>query len=77
MAMPDVYDDFPVELRCSGTLHGVLKVHHGVRCLESKCHQFRCTKGRAVAVFHYYSLETGELVDTVTYQDPGRKFRNA
>jgi hypothetical protein len=74
MAMPDYDDEASHELRCAGTLHGVIKIHHGIRCVESKCHHIRCTKGRAVNVFHYHSLQTGELVDTVTYQDPGRKF---
>lgn len=74
MAMPDVAEDESRELRCSGTLHGVIKQHNGIRCLESKCHHIRCTKGKAVNVFHYYSLTTGDLVDTKVFQDPGRKF---
>jgi hypothetical protein len=74
MAMPNV-EEFEGELRCLGTMHGVVKYHHGSRCLETKCHHIRCTKGRAVAVLHYYSLETGALVDTVVFQDPTRRFR--
>lgn len=74
MAMPHVDDDDSMQLRCNGTLHGVIKNHNGIRCLESKCHHIRCTKGKAVSVFHYYSLQTGDLVDTNVFQDPGRKF---
>ena len=66
-----------VELRCPGTLQGIIKLHNGVRTLEEKCHHIRCTKGRAVSIFHYYSLSTGELVDTVEFTDVGRKFKNA
>jgi hypothetical protein len=56
-----------VELRCAGTLHGILRTHHGVRCVEEKCHHIACTKGRPVSVFHYYCVKTGTLVDTVIY----------
>lgn len=63
-----------VELRCPGTLQGIIKEHNGFRVLEEKCHHIRCTKGKAVSVFHYYSLETGELVDTIKFKDVGRKF---
>jgi hypothetical protein len=76
MAAPDeYYEEFEGPLQCEGTIAGVLKHHLGIRCLEHKCHSPKCTKGRAVAVFHYYSLETGERVDTVVYQDPTRRFR--
>lgn len=74
MAMPDVFDD-ECELRCPGTLHGIIKWHKGLRCLESKCHHIRCTEGKAVSVFHYHSLLTGELVDTEVFKDPGRMFK--
>lgn len=65
MARAKFVDD--VELRCAGTLQGILRTHQGVRCIEQKCHHIACTKGRAVSVFHYYCLKTGELVDTVVY----------
>jgi hypothetical protein len=55
------------EMRCEGTLHGVIRTHLGKRCIEHKCHHIACTKGRPVSVFHYHSVETGELVDTVVY----------
>jgi hypothetical protein len=61
-------EDAEFELRCDGAvLHGIFRTHHGTRCLETKCSHFRCTQGKAVNVFHYYSLETGELVDTIRY----------
>ncbi|UOW92910.1 hypothetical protein SEA_LEOPARD_32 [Mycobacterium phage Leopard] len=74
MVCPDERIEEPVELRCS-TLHGVLKLHNGIHCVEVKCHHIRCTKGEAVSVFHYFSRETGALVDTVRFQDPGRRFK--
>lgn len=72
--MPANALEIGMELRCN-TLHGIVKLHHGIKCLEIKCHHPKCTKGRAVTMFHYYSLKTGDLVDTVTYQDPGRRFK--
>lgn len=72
MAAPDVYEE-DHELRCNGTLHGILRVHRGIRCIEHKCHHIRCTKGKAVTVYHYHSLQTGDLVDTVTYQNSPRR----
>lgn len=74
MAKAKVRDD--VELRCpNGHLQGILRTHQGIRCLEQKCHNWYCTKGKTVTTFHYYSLETGALVDTVVYQNHpnGRK----
>lgn len=77
MACPDERLDEPEELRCdNGVLHGIIKPHNGVRCFEVKCRHYGCTKGKAVSVFHYFSLLTGDLVDTVTYQDPGKRFSN-
>jgi len=71
MARVRVADDH--ELRCAGTLHGVRRQHQGHDCIEFKCHHIACTKGRAVAVFHYFSLKTGDIVDTVIYRnDPIR-----
>lgn len=75
MAAPDVHEDDDVDFRCLGTLHGFKKMHHGISCIEIKCHHMRCTKGRAVAVLHYFSLMTGELVDTVVFQDISRRFK--
>jgi len=63
-----------VELRCdNGALHGIFRQHHGQNCIEIKCSNWYCTKGKTVTTFHYYSLETGALVDTVRYKNaPGR-----
>lgn len=74
MAHPNEQVEDFVELRCN-TLHGVHKLHNGIQCLEVKCHHIRCTKGKAVSVFHYFSRDTGALVDTITYQDPGKRFK--
>jgi hypothetical protein len=66
-----------IEIRCDGgALLGILRTMHGKRCIETKCHHIRCTQGGAVSVFHYHSLETGALVDTVIYKNaPGRTKR--
>jgi hypothetical protein len=76
-AIPDVPvdEEFEGEIRCGGTLLGIIRKHHGIRCWESKCHHIKCTKGKAVAVFHYHSLQTGDLVDTVIFQDAARRFK--
>jgi hypothetical protein len=74
MAAPNV-EEFDGELRCGGTMHGVIKYHHGVRCLETKCHHIRCKEGKPVSVLHYFSLDTGVLVDTVIFQDPASRMR--
>ena len=69
MARGDVAVD-GLELRCdNGALHGILRKHHGVMCIEQKCSNWNCTKGKTVTTFHYYSLETGALVDTVRYKN--------
>lgn len=68
-------DDNDVEMRCPGTLQAIMKSNEEL--VEIKCHHIRCTQGKPVSVFHYYSAKTGELVDTKTFQDVGRKFTNA
>lgn len=70
MAQPD-YLSVDVDFRCPGTLHGILR--DGL--IERKCSHIACTQGRPVTVFHYWDPNTGELVDTKVYKDPGRKFR--
>ena len=69
--MPDL-ERYPVELRCNGTLHGIL-LPNGL--LEVKCHHIKCTKGKPGTLFHYFNSTTGEIVDTKMFQDPGRKFK--
>lgn len=73
MACPDIPFD-GLELRCN-TINGIFKWHNGQQCLEVKCKHPKCTKGRAVSMFHYFSLETGDLVDTTEYTDVGKRFR--
>jgi len=62
--------DEPLEMRCN-TLHGIVK--NGL--IEIKCHYIKCTKGKAVNVFHYFDPKTGDLVDTKVYQDPVPKMK--
>lgn len=63
-----------VELRCPGTLQAILKTSEDL--IEIKCHHIRCTKGKGVDVFHYYSPVTGELVDTRQYKAIARRQKN-
>lgn len=37
--------------------------------LEVKCSASRCGAGHGAVVFHYFDLETSELVETKKYKD--------
>lgn len=55
------------ELRCDnqilfGTLHGTV--------LEVRCRSNRCGKEPGVVIIHRFSLQTGDLVETLKYKDP-------
>lgn len=68
MAQPDYFVD-DVELRCSGTIHGIMR--DGL--LEVKCKSIKCSRGRQVNIFHYFDPVTGEMVDTKIYKNPDRR----
>lgn len=57
------------DLRCEGTLHGV--VDDGV--LEVKCRRRSCGVRPGVIVLHHFNLHTGELVETLKFQDPRKE----
>lgn len=65
--MPD-FSPEPLELRCSGGLHGILD--EGM--IEVKCRHWACTRGNNVT-FHTFDTVTGELVETRRYKDPVKK----
>jgi hypothetical protein len=61
----------PKELRCGGTMHGVLSDDH--RYLEVKCKRRRCGAGPGIVVLHTFDLhEGGKLIKTKKYRDPQR-----
>lgn len=68
MAAPHIRS---TEMRCE-TLKGMIR-ENGL--IEIKCNFIKCTKGKAVSVFHYFDPKTGELVDTKVFQDPAAKMR--
>lgn len=57
-----------IELRCNGTLHGI--VDDAVKTLEVKCKRRSCGAGPGIIVLHTISLTTGEVVDTKRFAEP-------
>lgn len=57
-----------IELRCNGTLHGI--VDDEVKTLEVKCKRRSCGAGPGIIVLHTISLTTGEVVDTKRFAEP-------
>jgi hypothetical protein len=55
-----------VELRCTGSLHGIL-TSEGL--IERKCHSYKCGASSEVVVLHYFDPITGALVKTNRYRD--------
>lgn len=67
------------DLRCPSRLHGKAVDE---LTLEVKCDSRRCGAGQGAVVLHYFSLTTGELLDTKKYTDPqtlfaGKEMTNA
>lgn len=54
------------ELRCDGSLHGILTDEGFV---EVKCHSFKCGASSEVVVLHYFDPSSGKLVKTNRYRD--------
>ena len=59
------------DLRCPGTLHGILSDDHVM--LEVKCKRRVCGARPGVIVLHTFNVVTGCLVDTKRYAEPIRK----
>lgn len=62
----------PIQLRCRSKLQGIIKTRaDGSKVLEVLCKDKWCAeRGAGIVVLHYFSLTTGELVDTKKYRDP-------
>lgn len=58
----------PKELRCAGTLHGILSDDH--KHLEVKCKRRSCGARKGVVVLHTISLDTGKVVKTSRFAEP-------
>lgn len=56
------------ELRCEGTLYGVLSDDHTT--IEVKCKRRRCGYRSGVVILHTLSLETGKVIKTLRFQEP-------
>lgn len=54
------------ELRCESKMHGIL-IRDGV--LEVKCNSGFCGSKPGVVVLHRFSMDNGELVETVKFKD--------
>jgi hypothetical protein len=61
------------DLRCASKKHAVLTAPsdtHGV--VEVKCDSAFCGAQRGMVVLHQFSTETGLLLETHRYKNPGR-----
>lgn len=58
----------PKELRCGGTLHGILS--DDGKHLEVKCKRRSCGARRGVVVLHTIDLESGKVVKTSRFSEP-------
>lgn len=60
----------PIELRCGGTLHGIMRepTH-----LEVKCKRRSCGVRPGVVVLHTFDIQTGELTQTRRFRDPAQE----
>lgn len=56
------------ELRCEGTLFGVIS--DDLKTIEVKCKRRKCGHRPGVVVLHTLSLETGKEVSTRRFADP-------
>lgn len=61
------------DVRCPSKKHAVL-LDAGI--LEVKCDSRFCGAKPGIIVLHRFSLETGELLETSRYSDPGREVKH-
>jgi len=57
-----------IQLRCEGTLYGVLSDDH--QFLEVKCKRRRCGYAPGVVILHTLSIETGQVISTRRFKEP-------
>lgn len=62
----------PKELRCKGTMFGILDEDH--EHLEVKCKRRSCGAKKGVVVLHNFDLKTGAFT-TKRYADPGKDYK--
>lgn len=62
-----------IELRCGGTLHGI--VTDDGQHLEVKCKRRSCGAKKGVVVLHTISLTTGKVTHTRRFKEPPREDR--
>jgi len=60
-----------VELRCPGTLHGIIQ--DDGKHVEVKCKRRGCGAKPGVIVLHTISIETGKVVKTSRFRQPPEK----
>jgi hypothetical protein len=58
----------PIELRCDGTMHGIL-LDDGEH-LEVKCKRRTCGARPGVVILHTISLKSGRVVKTDRFNEP-------
>jgi len=56
------------ELRCKGTLFGV--VSDDLKTIEVKCKRRKCGYAPGMVIIHTLSLETGEEINTQRFSEP-------
>lgn len=57
-----------VQLRCEGTLYGVISDDH--KTIEVKCKRRKCGYAPGVVILHTLSLESGQVTSTRAFRDP-------
>lgn len=57
-----------IQLRCDGTLYGVLSDDH--KTLEVKCKRRSCGASSGVIILHTLSLKTGQVISTRRFKEP-------
>lgn len=56
------------EIRCDHKMHGELLEGF----LEVKCSSRFCGAGSGIVVIHRFDVESGKLIETNRYRDPGK-----
>lgn len=58
-----------IELRCGAKLHG--EIHE--EWIEVKCRSRWCGAINGVVVIHRFDRQSGKLLNTLRFKDPGKK----
>jgi hypothetical protein len=57
-----------MELRCDNKLHGIINQDY----VEVRCDSRWCGKRPGVVIIHRFSIQTGELIETLRFKNPAR-----